>query len=46
MDDGLGDETFIEGGDRWSTVKNDEYGTTGGGWEWKPGDINGLLMDR
>ena len=33
MDDGLGDETFIEGGDRWTAVRNDEYGTTGGGWE-------------
>ena len=33
MDDGLNDESFVADGDRWSTVKNDEYGTTGGGWE-------------
>ena len=40
MDDGLNDETFVEGGDRWSTVRSDEYGTTGGGWN--SGDTNGL----
>ena len=33
MDDGLGDETFVADGDRWTTVRNDEYGTTAGGWE-------------
>mgnify|MGYP001380243738 FL=1 len=33
MDDGLGDETFVEDGDRWSTVKYDEYGNVAGGWD-------------
>jgi len=33
MDDGLGEETFVEGGDRWSTVKYDEYGNVAGGWD-------------
>ncbi len=33
MDDGLNEDTFVADGDRWSSVSNDEYGTTGGGWE-------------
>ena len=33
MDDGLNEDSFVADGDRWSSVSNDEYGTTGGGWE-------------
>ena len=34
IDDGMDSSSFVDNeGDRWSTVRNDEYGTTGGGWE-------------
>ena len=34
IDDGMDSSSFVDSeGDRWSVAKNDEYGTTGGGWE-------------
>ena len=34
IDDGMDPSSFVDSeGDRWSVAKNDEYGTTGGGWE-------------
>ena len=34
IDDGLDSSSFVDSeGDRWTVAKNDEYGTTGGGWE-------------
>ena len=34
IDDGLDSSSFVDNeGDRWTVAKNDEYGTTGGGWE-------------
>jgi len=34
IDDGMDPSSFVDNeGDRWSVAKNDEYGTTGGGWE-------------